>query len=165
MKLYLFAFGRLKTPGLRDTADYYKKILRPWAQLEEIELKPLSVQDKSPATRRIIQDKESAFLLEKISSVISPRGQFYLMDETGRAEATLAWAERIRSWENESVPEIAFCIGSSLGFADALRRKSKGSLSFGPQTFSHELARVVLLEQVYRSYSVVRGHPYHNEGS
>ncbi len=164
MKLYLFAFGKLKNPGLRDAADYYKKILRPWADLQEVELKPIPVPDKSPATRAQIQEKESVLLLEKLSGVVSPRGRILLLDETGKASPTSEWANHVRSWESESVPEVAFCIGSSLGFARSVRERARGAFSFGPQTLSHELARVVLFEQLYRSWSVVRGHPYHNEG-
>ena len=164
MRLYLVAFGKLKTAGLRDTGDYYKKIIRPWAPLEEVELKPIAVPDKAAATRLKIQEKESALLTEKLSDLLSPRGHFYILDETGKAKSTMHWAEMIREWSDESIPEVAFCVGSSLGFTDALRKKARGVLSFGPQTFSHELARVVLLEQLYRGFSVVRGHPYHNEG-
>ena len=165
MRLTLIAFGKLKTPGLRDTADYYLKLLRPWCGAQELELKACEVPDKSEATRRKIQEKEAALLEEKLAQALSSRGRFYLLDEAGKAEPTLDWAKRARSWEDESVPEIALCIGSSLGFAESIRRRAHGRLSLGPQTLSHELARVVLLEQLYRSFSVLRGHPYHNEGS
>ncbi|MBC7387253.1 MAG: 23S rRNA (pseudouridine(1915)-N(3))-methyltransferase RlmH, partial [Cryobacterium sp.] len=63
-----------------------------------------------------------------------------------------------------SIPEVAFCVGSSLGFSEALRGKARGLFSLGPQTLSHEIARLVLAEQLYRSFSVLRGHPYHHEG-
>jgi 23S rRNA (pseudouridine1915-N3)-methyltransferase len=161
MKLQLIAFGKLKTPGLREAAEYYSKILRPWAPLEEIELKPLEVPDKSAATRKQIQEREAELLLKKIPE----RGVFYLLDEGGRAQDTQKWASLVREWEGASLSSVSLCVGSSLGFSDGLRKRARGLLSLGPQTMSHELARVVLLEQVYRAWSVTRGHPYHNEGS
>ncbi len=165
LKLSLVAFGKLRTPGLRDTADYYLRNLGAWATAREVELKPLDVPDKSEATRRRIQDQEGQLLRERLSKELSTRGKFYLLEEGGKTLDTQAWAELVRSWESGGSPEVAICVGSSLGFSAELRKAAHGRLSLGPQTLSHELARVVVLEQLYRAFSVVRGHPYHNEGS
>lgn len=161
MRLTLFTFGKLRTPGTRDTADYYLKLVRPWTQLEEVELKALHVPDKSAATRAQIQEREAAILSEKLEGALGTRGVFYLLDEGGKAMSTEGWAKLARDWEEQSIPSVALCIGSSLGFSSALKKKARGVLSLGPQTLPHELARVVLLEQIYRAWSVVRGHPYH----
>ena len=164
MKLALLAFGKLKTPGLREAADYYKTLLRPYAPLEELELKPQVVPEKSAASRLLVQEKESTLLTTKLSIQLGSRGAYYILDETGRPDATLGWVELVRRWEREGVP-VALCIGSSLGFHSEIRARARGVLSLGPQTLSHELARVVLLEQLYRAWSFTRGHPYHNEGA
>lgn len=165
MKLYLFAFGKLRTDGVRSTADYFQRLIRPWASLEEVELKPISVPDKSPATRKQIQTKEGQRLLEKISKTAGDSGWVFLLDEAGKSKSTLAWAEEIQRWESSGIKSVSLCIGSSLGFSPEVRQKAQGSFSFGPQTLSHELARIILLEQLYRALSVNRGHPYHNEGT
>ncbi len=164
MQLHLLAFGKLKTPGLEASSEYYRKLLRGFVKLDETELKPLSVPDKSPATRTQIQDKEATLLQDKLKTQLSPRGALYLLDEGGIARTTHEWAELVREWESSGAPEIVLCLGSSLGFADSVRRRAKGILSLGPQTLPHELARVVLLEQLYRAWSVTRGHPYHVQG-
>jgi 23S rRNA (pseudouridine1915-N3)-methyltransferase len=158
MRLHLLNFGKLKTPGLRETADYYLRNARPWVEIEETELKPVPVPDKSPATRVKIQTEEAELVLKRLAGVRA----IYLLDETGKVRRTLEWAEQVREWE--SVGSVGLVIGSSLGFAPELKKKARGLLSLGPQTLSHELARVVLLEQLYRAWSVTRGHPYHNEG-
>lgn len=164
MKLHLIAFGKLKAPGIRETVDYYVRNTTAFCPIEEIELKALPVPDKSPATRALIQKKEAVVLEEKLDSLLSSRGVFFLLDEKGKARATLDWAAEFRKLEESSIPEVAFCIGSSLGFSEELRKKARGLFSLGPQTLSHEVARLVLAEQVYRAWSVVRGHPYHHEG-
>ena len=164
MKLALIAFGKLKTPGLRQTADYYKTLLRPFASFDEIELKPQIVSEKSEASRRLIQQKEAAVLETKLTAQLGSRGVYYLLDETGKPDPTQGWVELVRKWEREGV-SVALCVGSSLGFDASIRASARGTLSLGPQTLSHELARVVLLEQLYRAWSVTRGHPYHNEGT
>lgn len=165
MKIWVFAFGRLKTPGLREAAHYYSGLLRTWVTLEEVELKPLPVHDKTPATRKQIQEKEGELLVERISKQLSSRALIYLLDEEGKCLSTQHWAQRVRDWESRGIPDLALCIGSSLGFSAQVKKAAHGSLSFGPQTLPHELARVVLYEQIYRAWSVTRNHPYHNEGS
>jgi 23S rRNA (pseudouridine1915-N3)-methyltransferase len=165
VRICLFAFGKLKTPGLRDTADYYKRLFQSWMPLEEIELKPLAVPEKAPSTRSRIQDQEGEILLKRIKTHTLGRGGFYLLDETGKAKNTQGWAQDFKSWESEGIHTLSLCIGSSLGFSNEVRHHAKGCLSLGPHTLSHELARVVLLEQLYRACSVLRGHPYHNDGS
>lgn len=159
MRLKLVVFGKLKNPGMRDSADYYLRLIRPWVTVEEVELKPLAVPDKNEATRRQIQLKEAEILLKRLEGI-----PFYLLDETGKALSTLRWSALARDWEASS-PQIALCLGSSLGFSEEVRKRARGALSLGPQTLAHELARVVLLEQLYRAWSVVRGHPYHNQGA
>ena len=164
MKLHLITFGKLKTPGLQQSAEYYRKLIRTWVSAEETEIKPLPVPDKAPATRALIQEKEAVILEEKLEALLSGRGVFYLLDEGGKARTTQQWADLVTEWESAGIPEVALCIGSSLGFSERLRKRARGILSLGPQTLPHELARVVLLEQVYRAWSVTRGHPYHVQG-
>jgi hypothetical protein len=72
VKLHLLAFGKLKTPGLQDSSEYYRKLLRGFVPTEETELKPLAVPDKSPATRKQIQEKEALLLEDKLKHTLSP---------------------------------------------------------------------------------------------
>ncbi len=164
MRLHLVTFGKLKTPGLREATEYYAKLLSGFMPLVETELKPLSVPDKSSVTRRQIQEKESSLLLEKLDQLLSGRGVFYLLDEGGKSLSTAQWVRQVRDWERDGIPDLAFCIGSSLGFSEEVKKRARGKLALGPQTLPHELARVVLLEQLYRAWSVTRNHPYHVEG-
>ena len=168
MRVAVYAFGKLKTPGLREASDYYKKLTQSWIPIEEIELKPLSVPDKQPQTRLQIQTKEGEILLSRLNpskNDLGGRHLVYLLDETGKTKTTAEWAQDLRIWENTSIQRVSFCIGSSLGFSTEVRQLAKGCISLGSQTLPHELCRVVLLEQLYRAQSVVRGHPYHNSGS
>ncbi|MBY0470230.1 23S rRNA (pseudouridine(1915)-N(3))-methyltransferase RlmH [bacterium] len=160
MKIQVIAFGKLKSPGLRDAAEHFKKMIQPWISFEETELKALVVPEKSPALRAKIQEKEAEILLENLG----PKAKFYILDEKGKSFSSQHWAEMLQINQDQGVGDLAFCIGSSLGFSDAIRQKAKGTLSLGPQTFSHELARVVLFEQLYRAMSILKRHPYHNEG-
>lgn len=165
MKVTVAAFGKLKTPGVRATADYYAKLISPWASFEEIELKPLPVPAKEASLRLQIQEKEGHLLLDRLKIKPGRRQLLILLDETGKSKTTEEWAKTLKLWEDTSISEVVFCIGSSLGFSKEVREQAQFSFSLGPQTLSHELARVILLEQIYRALSVLRGHPYHNAGS
>jgi 23S rRNA (pseudouridine1915-N3)-methyltransferase len=164
LKIYLLAFGKLRAPGLREAVDYYVRNTKAFTPIEEIELKAVPVPDKSPATRALIQEKEAGMLEEKLGGLLSSRGVYFLLDEKGKASSTQEWAQALRGLEDSSIPEVAFCVGSSLGFSVEVRKKARGLFSLGPQTLSHEIARLVLAEQIYRAFSVLRGHPYHHEG-
>jgi len=163
MKITLIAFGKLKTPGLREAFDTYSKMIMPaWAEFQEVELKPVEVRDKSEATKLKVKTEEASILLEKLKREHSSRAKVFLLDERGKAMTSSAWAEMIQKLKDQSVPEIVFCIGGSLGFDDRLKREVAGLFSLGPQTTSHELARVMAVEQIYRALSINHGHPYHN---
>lgn len=161
MRLQVFAFGRLKTPGMAEAAQHYLKQLKPFADVTVTELKPVPLPDKSLATRRKAQALEAAALLGKLASSTP----LFLLDEKGKPRASLEWGQLIRGWESAGHSELALAIGSSIGFDQSVRERARGLLSLGPQTYPHELARVALLEQLFRGYSIVRGHPYHNEGA
>lgn len=139
-------------------------MIQPWVTLREVELRPERVDDKSAGARRRIQEAERGTLDRALEST-SERRTLVLLDEGGKSLTTQQWAELLRDHQDRSTPDVCFCIGSSLGFAPETRSRAQRILSLGPQTLPHELARVVLLEQLYRAMSVVRGHPYHNEGS
>ena len=160
MRIEVLAFGKLRGPGLREAADHYLKLSSKFVSITERELKPIPVPDKSEATRLQIQSREQSI----IEGALSPRSCLYLLDEGGKSLKTTEWAELLKSLSGESWSSVHFALGSSLGFSSELKKKSKGVLSLGPQTLPHELARVVLYEQVFRAASLNAGHPYHVEG-
>jgi 23S rRNA (pseudouridine1915-N3)-methyltransferase len=168
-KLTFLSFGKLKTPGLRETADYYLHRIETLTSgvrgakrvtASELELKPMSVPDKSPATRRRIQAEEARVLLGQAAL---DDAVLVILDETGRSWTTDQWAKWIAE-QTQTGKHLVFAIGSSLGFAPEVRKRAALTLSLGPQTLPHELARVVMIEQVYRALSIQAGHPYHNAG-
>lgn len=162
MRLTIIAFGKLKTPGMRPAADHYLKGLLTWATVDEIELRPIPVPDKSLQSRTLIREKEADTLLEHLSK--RPRGHVILLDELGQALTSHQWADLMRRADEQGSGELVFCVGSSLGFSDRVKQAAAQCISLGPQTLPHELARVVLLEQLFRAMSIVKGHPYHNQG-
>ncbi len=90
--------------------------------------------------------------------------QIWCLDETGKAMKTSEWAESLRDLSDRGPGELVLVIGGGLGLGENILNASHKRVCFGPQTLSHELARLVLVEQLYRALSFLEGHPYHNEG-
>ena len=87
----------------------------------------------------------------------------FLLDDEGKSLDTHEWAGLLKSAEESSQKHIVFGIGSHQGFHDDLLKRATQKISFGKQTLSHEIARLVLIEQLYRATSINRGHPYHHD--
>lgn len=83
------------------------------------------------------------------------------MDERGETWTTAAFAEKVRQWQNSGTKRICFLIGGADGHGEAVRKSSDSVLALGAFTLQHELALVVLLEQIYRVHTVLKGEPYH----
>src|SRR5690348_10095693 len=84
-----------------------------------------------------------------------------LLDSRGRQLSSEQLAEFVRRHQEQGTAQLLFAIGPADGFTEAARSIAAERLSFGPMTFPHELARVMLLEQIYRALTIIKGHPYH----
>ncbi|RYZ68300.1 MAG: 23S rRNA (pseudouridine(1915)-N(3))-methyltransferase RlmH [Proteobacteria bacterium] len=165
MKGTLVAFGKLKTPGVRETVDYYLRNLKPWWPIEEVELKHTSRDVQSSADRLLVQREEAETFRKLIQSKKSAgRTRLILLDETGRGFGTLEWAKKFETYRSDGTTSLFIGVGSAYGWHADLKREADVLWSFGRETLSHEIARSVLAEQLYRIYAVLNRHPYHNEG-
>ncbi len=143
MKLIVAAVGRLREPYFRDIEAEYTKRLRPYCKLDVIEAKT-----------------DSALL-----SSIPQRARIYALDEAGTLITSRDLAESILANEEQHGrgDPIAFAIGGPNGHTQALRDRAHQSLAFGRITLGHRIARIVLYEQLYRGYKILRGEPYHRD--
>jgi len=168
-KTTLICYGRLKSPGFGEAVEEFTKRLSRYTDFRIVELKPTKVTEKSPSLRDSIPEKEGEAILELLDSPSfqSQSGrspQIWCLDETGKAMKTTEWAEALGEIADRGSGELVLVIGGSLGIGHNLLKRAHRRISFGPQTLSHELARLVLVEQLYRALSYRTGHPYHNEG-
>lgn len=99
---------------------------------------------------------------EKIRAKIKPGSLNIALDEHGKQWSTQQWAEQYQDWL-QSYPQVNFIIGGPDGLAPELLSQASKTIALGRMTLPHGLARVVLIEQLYRAWSVVEGHPYHRE--
>lgn len=154
MRIHLICFNKLKTPGMSDAVAEFVKRIGKYADFKTTELK--STQDP---------EKDGELIISTLSaSKHSGTRMVWCLDETGSAMRTTEWGVQLKKLEGQAVGELTFCIGGSFGLPDKLLKSASKKISFGPQTLSHELARLVLVEQLYRALSLNEGHPYHKEG-
>jgi len=149
---------RLVHPGtapkgaLEDAARDYRGRLERAFRVEENWLRPSRLDD-----RRLALEEEG----ERILGTVRERDRLVALDRTGQALSSEALAERLTTWMNARHTAIVFALGSASGLAPEVVRRAHERWSFGPLTLPHDLARVVLWEQLYRALSIVRGEPYH----
>lgn len=138
---------------LRPAFDHYVRSLRPWLALDVREVREVSLKGRAPA--EVLRDEGRRLLAAWPSAAttvaLTVDGQAY--DSAGFAAALERWLERGR---------LSFVVGGSLGLADEVAARADARLSLSPLTLPHQLARVVLAEQLFRALSIVRGHPYHH---
>ncbi len=160
--LTLICFGKLKTPGFEQAVNDFEKRLGKYFKFDVRELKPVKVSEKSDRVRQAVQETEAQMIFDEIEKVNRTKS-VWAIDERGLARSTKSWAEEIEAHKNAG-KHLVLVIGSGLGLPRQVLLQANKIISFGPQTFSHELARLVLTEQLYRAGSLAAGHPYHNEG-
>lgn len=144
----IICIGKIKEQYLKDAIEEYKKRLHKYTKLEIIELQDESVGD--------ILSKEK----EKIIKYISEKDYVITLEIEGEMITSPTFAKKIEMLQSNN-PNITFIIGGSYGLHDDIKNRSNYKLSFSRQTFPHQLFRVMLLEQIYRSYKIINNETYH----
>lgn len=154
--IQILAYGRLKEKYLRDAAAEYEKRLSRFCTFKCTELEPVQLSEKA-------SEKEIAAALEKEGQQLIKRmkGFTIAMCIEGKLMDSAALSEKLRSAGVSGDSTVTFIIGSSYGISDEVKKKADLRLSMSPMTFPHQLARVMLYEQIYRSYQILSGSKYH----
>ena len=151
MELWLLAVGKLR-PCYREACDDYLRRLGRRAEVHEVE-----VREAARAPTRAVQQAEEA---ERLGARMPARARVVALAREGHAWTSAELAARLGRWVEESRP-LAFVIGGSTGLDPAFVAGADQRWSLGPLTLPHELARVVVVEQLYRAGTILRGEPYH----
>lgn len=151
MDVTLVAVGKLR-PAFRAAADEYLKRLGRWARVTEVELKEAS---RAP-TPDVGRAQEGVALLGKVPE----RALLVALAREGSGWTSVQLAREVDRWRLSARP-VALAIGGSHGLAAEVLRRAQARWSLGPLTLPHELARVVVCEQLYRAFTILSGDPYH----
>ena len=153
MVLYVVAVGRMKQSGMRDTSLQYQRRIERYLRFELREVPDAGRRDRQAADARRI---EAHSLLKAIPS----DGSVVALTRNGAAETTAGLAARLDRWQQDRRDPV-FVVGGAHGLDQSVLDRADYTLSLSTFTLPHDLARIVLLEQLYRACSILRGEPYH----
>ena len=147
------AIGKMKFAPYRAAADEYLKRLRHYLNIQEIELK----SELSPKLSEMqIRERESRQFME----MVAPSTYLFVLDERGKMFSSVQFSEIVGRLMTQS-QDMAFVIGGAYGHHECLRQRANMVFGLSPLTFPHELARVLVYEQLYRAMTILKNEPYH----
>ena len=158
MRFYVVCIGKLKDAYLRDGVAEFVKRMRPYGGITITELNESKIGDKpSDADRKQVVDEEGERLLKAV-----PKNAYtVLLDVYGKTMSSEDLAKTVAKLEVDGISDMAFIIGGAFGVSEALRQSVNYKLSFSPMTFTHQIVRLLLVEQIYRASKINRNEPYH----
>lgn len=160
INIKLICVGDLKETYLKDMEKEYVKRLSKYCKLEIITLK----DEKLPSTLNesncnIVKEKEANAILTKLNS---PNSYTFVLDEKGKEYTSIELSEKIDKVMTMGNSTINFVIGGSLGLTDSVKNKGNETISFSRLTFPHQMIRMFLLEQIFRSFKILNNETYHH---
>lgn len=158
MKITILTVGKIKEKYLKDAIDEYSKRLSKYCKLEMIEVADEKTPDNaSEVVEDMIRSKEA----ERLMKYIKEDAFVITLEINGKQLSSEELADKVEKLGVQGISHIVFVIGGSIGLGTDVLNRSNFALSFSKMTFPHQLMRVVLLEQVYRSFRIINGEPYH----
>ena len=158
MRITVLCVGKIKEKFYRDAIAEYEKRLSRYCKLEIVEVQDEKTPDHASENEELlIKEKEA----ERMDRYLKDGAYVIALAIDGKTLDSVELSERMEKLGTGGTSHIIFVIGGSLGLADRILKRADYHLSFSKMTFPHQLMRVILLEQIYRSYRIMNHEPYH----
>ena len=158
MKISIVCVGKIKEKYLTEGIAEFTKRLTPYCKLETISIGEEKMPDNpSPAEKEQVLAKET----ERLLNAIPQNAHVVLLDLQGKEVTSPQLADLFDEWALAGKSHIAFVIGGAFGYTDALRKRADMRWSFSKLTFTHQMIRLLLVEQIYRAFKISRNEKYH----
>jgi len=157
MKIKLIAIGKTDDKNLIRLIDDYQKRLEHYIKFD-IEIIP-DLKNVKNLSQNQQKEKEGEFILKKISST----DQLILLDEKGYEFRSIEFSRFLQKKMNAGTKQLVFVIGGPYGFSNSVYQKAQGKVSLSKMTFSHQMIRLFMIEQLYRGFTILKNEPYHHE--
>ena len=159
MKITIACVGKIKEKYLTAGIDEYSKRLTPFCKLETIAINEEKMpEDPTPALKEQVLEKET----QRLIAIIPENSYVVLLDVVGKQLSSPELAAKIDALTLAGKSHLTFVIGGAFGYTDALRKRADFAISFSKMTFTHQMIRLLLVEQIYRAFKISRGEKYHN---
>lgn len=157
MKIRLILTGKTVAGYLQEGVSLYRERIRHYVPFEVVEIP--DIKGTSSLSKEQIKAREGELILRHVSD----GDDVILLDEKGSRFRSVDWARHLEHKMSHSPRDIVFVVGGSYGFSDAVYARAGSMLSLSDMTFSHQLVRLLFLEQMYRAFTIIRREPYHHE--
>ncbi len=155
MKIKIVSVGSIKEKFLKDAISEYLKRLTRFAKIEIIEVDETKIQNKSEEQ---VKKEEGERLLKRIG-----QDEFvFLLDLKGELISSEVLAQKINDLINKGISPLTFVIGGTLGLSEEVRKRTNIKLSISKMTFTHQMCRMIILEQIYRAFKIINNEEYHH---
>ena len=158
MRLIVAAIGRLKAGPERELAERFRDRVAKAGRavgLRDIEIVEIRDSKAVDVARRVLEESIA------LAIIIPERAVVVALDATGQNLDSNSYTGLVRTWRDAGRPAVVFCIGGADGLGADVKRRADLKLAFGAATWPHQLVRIMLLEQLYRTVTMLAGHPYH----
>ena len=157
MKIKLLAIGKTDNKNLIALIDEYQNRLKHYIKFE-LEIIPdiKNVKNLSEVQQK---EKEGELILSKLQNT----DQLALLDDKGNVYSSIQFSQYLQKKMNSGVKQLVLVIGGPYGFSVAVYKKSTGKISLSKMTFSHQMIRLFIVEQLYRGFTILKNEPYHHE--
>jgi len=155
MKIKLLLMGKTTDESIRNIEADYEKRIKRYTAFESVIIDNSSVRN---GPELIIKQKEGEMILKRLS----PTDHLILLDERGKTYSSVQFANEVNNWMNSSKKTVVLTIGGAYGFSEDVKKRANGLVSLSAMTFSHQIVRVIMMEQVYRAFTILNNEPYHH---
>ena len=157
MEIKLLTIGKTDNKQLVELISNYEKRLKHYIKFS-LEIIP-DIKNVKNLSEKQQKEKEGTLILKKISST----DYLILLDENGKQLDSIAFANYLQKHMNSGVKQIVFVIGGPYGFSNEVYNKAHAKLSLSKMTFSHQMVRLFMVEQIYRGFTILKNEPYHHK--
>jgi len=157
LKIKIYYIGKDSKNKFSEIEQLYLSRLKHYNKVEVNSLLP--VKNASKLNLNDLRKKEESLY----SKVITAQDTVFLLDENGKSYDSIAFSNQLQVQLNKGTKNLCFLIGGAFGFSNEFKTKFNNSISLSKLTFPHHLARILLLEQIYRGFSILKNEPYHNQ--
>ncbi len=157
MQIKLIAIGKTDDKQLLQLIEQYQKRLKHYIKFD-LDIIP-DIKNVKNLSEKQQKDKEGELILKKISTT----DVLVLLDENGKQFNSLEFSNYLQKKMNAGIKQLVFVIGGPYGFSDTVYQKAQGKVSFSKMTFSHQMIRLFVVEQIYRGFTILKNEPYHHQ--